>query len=46
MSMITIRKAIVHCARDLRLDAEEYDPSTLAPDQVLVRTEMTCGPQE
>src|SRR5215471_13602852 len=41
MSTITIRKTIVHGARDLRLDPEEYDPSTLAPDQVLVRTEMT-----
>jgi threonine dehydrogenase-like Zn-dependent dehydrogenase len=41
MPTITIRKAMVYGARDLRLDSEEYDPSTLAPDQVLVRTEMT-----
>src|SRR5215472_10054686 len=41
MSTITIRKAVVHGARDLRLDPEEYGPSTLAPDQMLVRTEMT-----
>jgi threonine dehydrogenase-like Zn-dependent dehydrogenase len=32
---------MVYGAGDLRLDAEEYDPATLAADELLIRTEMT-----
>lgn len=38
---ITIRKAMLYGAGDLRLDEELLDPASLAPGQVLVRTEMT-----
>src|SRR5262245_38198046 len=41
MPLITIRKAMLYGAGDLRMDSEEYDPSTLAADQILVRTEIS-----
>jgi 2-desacetyl-2-hydroxyethyl bacteriochlorophyllide A dehydrogenase len=41
MSPITIRKATLYGAGDLRLDAVEYDVSALADDEALVRTEMS-----
>src|SRR5690349_3326386 len=41
MVTITIRKAMLYGAGDLRLDEEEYDVSSLRADEILVRTEMT-----
>jgi threonine dehydrogenase-like Zn-dependent dehydrogenase len=36
--IIDIKKAILYGAHDLRIDHEPYDPATLGPNQVLVRT--------
>jgi threonine dehydrogenase-like Zn-dependent dehydrogenase len=41
MNAIRIRKAILYGAGDLRIEEELYDPSTLKPTEVLVRTAAT-----
>jgi threonine dehydrogenase-like Zn-dependent dehydrogenase len=39
--MITIKKAIIYGPGDLRIEDQLYDPATLKPSQILVRTEAT-----
>jgi threonine dehydrogenase-like Zn-dependent dehydrogenase len=39
--MITIKKAILYGAGDLRIEQEPYDPAALKPREIYVRTEVT-----
>src|ERR1700728_1828296 len=39
--MIKIKKAILYGAGDLRIEQELYDPATLKPQEIYVRTEVT-----
>jgi threonine dehydrogenase-like Zn-dependent dehydrogenase len=40
-AMVEMKKAVLHGAGDLRIESELYDPATLAPHELFVRTEVT-----